>query len=115
MNNLMYLAPIFAVILSNVCYHMISKTVSGSVNQFLALTCTYGVSFLACGLMYLFTKKQSLVQDAGDLRWSNFILGIIIIGIEGGYMLMYRSGWEVSKGSLIANLSVACILLVIGF
>lgn len=27
---------------------------------------------------------------------------------------MYRSGWEISKGSLISNLCIAIILLIIG-
>lgn len=41
-------------------------------------------------------------------------MGLVIIGVEGGYMLMYKKGWEVSKGSLIANICVAVILLLIG-
>ncbi|MDE6662882.1 MAG: EamA family transporter, partial [Lachnospiraceae bacterium] len=42
------------------------------------------------------------------------LMGLVIIGVEGGYMLMYKKGWEVSKGSLIANICVAVTLLFIG-
>jgi len=41
-------------------------------------------------------------------------MGLIIIGVEGGYMLMYKKGWEVSKGSLIANICIAVILVFMG-
>ena len=29
-------------------------------------------------------------------------------------MLMYKNGWEISKGSIMANISIAIILLFIG-
>ena len=35
-------------------------------------------------------------------------MGLIIIGVEGGYMLMYK------KGSLIANICIAVILVFMG-
>lgn len=48
------------------------------------------------------------------LNISNFLIGVVIIGVEGGYMLMYQKGWEISKGALIANISIAVILFFLG-
>jgi drug/metabolite transporter (DMT)-like permease len=45
---------------------------------------------------------------------SNLLLGLVVVGIEGGYIFMYRSGWEISKGSLMANMCIAIILLIVG-
>ena len=33
---------------------------------------------------------------------------------RGGYLLMYRNGWQVSKGPLAAYICAAVVLLVIG-
>nr|WP_242982139.1 MULTISPECIES: EamA family transporter [unclassified Clostridium] len=31
-----------------------------------------------------------------------------------GYLYMYRVGWNISKGSLIANVSLVMLLIIIG-
>ena len=64
--------------------------------------------------MLFVTKKAGICEEMASLKAANFILGLIIIGVEGGYMLMYRNGWEISKGSIMANISIAIILLFIG-
>lgn len=64
--------------------------------------------------MLLITKKASIYEEMANIKALNFILGLIIIGVEGGYMLMYKNGWEISKGSIMANISIAIILLFIG-
>ncbi len=42
-------------------------------------------------------------------------MGFAIVGIELGYILMYRNGWEISSAALVANIIVAVLLLLIGF
>ena len=34
--------------------------------------------------------------------------------LEVGWIYMYRAGWKVSVGSLVANIGLACTLLLIG-
>lgn len=51
----------------------------------------------------LLTKKASIHEEISNLKAVNYIMGQIIIGVEGGYMLMYKKRWEVSKGSLIGG------------
>ena len=36
------------------------------------------------------------------------------MGLEAGYIYLYRAGWEISRGSLTANISLAVILLFVG-
>lgn len=62
----------------------------------------------------LLTKKASVLDELAQIRPLNFLLGAVIIGVEGGYMLMYRNGWEVSKGPLAAYICTAVILLFCG-
>ena len=59
-------------------------------------------------------KKTTVYEEIQQLSIANLLMGLVIIGVEGGYMLMYQKGWEISKGSLIANISIAVILFFIG-
>ena len=36
------------------------------------------------------------------------------MGLEIGYILLYRAGWKISSGALVANICLAFILIVIG-
>ncbi len=42
------------------------------------------------------------------------MLGAAIVGLEFGYICIYRAGWKMSVASLVANISLACVLLVVG-
>jgi uncharacterized membrane protein len=41
-------------------------------------------------------------------------LGIAIVGLEFGYICIYRAGWKIGVASLVANISLACVLLLVG-
>ena len=114
MNIFYYIAPLILVIFSNTMYHLISKDTPTTVNPFAALVATYGSALIGSIILLLITKKTSIYEEMSNLKIANYIMGLIIIGVEGGYMLMYKNGWEVSKGSLIANIFIAIILIFMG-
>lgn len=47
--------------------------------------------------------------------WTPFVLGLAIVGLEAGYVFLYRAGWKVSSGALTANICLAVALLIIGY
>lgn len=112
--NVNYIMPVFMVIICNVCYHLISKNISSTINTFVGLFITYGVACLISVLAFLVTSKSYFITEVTKVSLSNILLGLVVVGIEGGYILMYRGGWEISKGSLIANICGAIILLTLG-
>jgi drug/metabolite transporter (DMT)-like permease len=48
------------------------------------------------------------------LNWTSPLLGIAIVGLEFGYIMAYRAGWNISVGSLVANILLALALIPIG-
>ena len=114
MNVLYYIAPFLLVVFSNTMYHIISKSTSSSVDPFAALIVTYGMAFLGSTVLFLLTKKTTVWEELSNLKAANYIMGLVIIGLEGGYMLMYQKGWQVSTASLACNICVAVILLFVG-
>lgn len=110
-----YIWPIGLVILANVFYNIITKSTPHSANAFLSLTVTYVVAAICSFILYLTQSEHKFMQDITKLNWTSFALGASIIGLEIGYIYVYRAGWKINTGSLVANISLACVLLVVGF
>lgn len=110
-----YIMPIIIIIISNIVYHITTKNIPKEANTFLSLAITYLVgTIIAIGMYCLTSKPNRILIDINKLNWTSYILGLAIVGVEIGYLYMYRVGWNISKGSLVANTSLAILLIVIG-
>lgn len=107
--------PIAIVIISNCFYNITTKKTPADANAFLSLTVTYFVAAIVSFLIFIIGyHNTSLTTEMKKLNWTSFALGVIIIGLELGYILVYRSGWDVSKAPLVANCCLAIALVFIG-
>ena len=103
------------VIVSIVAYQICMKLVPHGVNPVSALL-TFYVSALACTLIAApIFKLQEGMFSVSEFTWPAVLVGIAIVGIEFGYLYMYRSGWTLSAAPLIGMGSAAVILAVVGF
>jgi len=110
-----YYWPIILIVGSNVCYHITAKSTPESINPLASLGITYVISAAAAVLLYFITSPvKNLATEYGSLNWSAFVLGIAIVGLEFGSISMYKAGWNISLGSLVANIVLAVILILIG-
>lgn len=114
MRNLLW--PALLVIGSNLFYHVATKGVSKGVNPFFSLMVTYGIGALFSFALYWVTDKSPghLLQAAKGLNWASFVLGLAIVGLEAGYIYLYRAGGKISAGPLACNITVSLALLLIG-
>ena len=109
------LLPIMLIVFSNVIYNLSAKFTPSKANSFLSLSVTYTVAAILSLAAFCFTgNPKQLTGELSKLNWSAFALGIAIIGLELGYIFLYRAGWKIGVGSLVANIALACILLVVG-
>jgi drug/metabolite transporter (DMT)-like permease len=46
--------------------------------------------------------------------WPSVALGAVIVGLELGFLLAYRAGWNLSLASLVSNTTVALLLIPVG-
>lgn len=111
-----YVWPILLIIASNVCYNMAAKSTPQDVNPFASLLVTYLVSMAVTAVLFVMSSagKGGVLIQFQQIRWSSVILGLSLVGLEFGYIMAYRAGWQVSLGSLVANIALAVILLMIG-
>jgi drug/metabolite transporter (DMT)-like permease len=111
----MYIFSIFFIVASNVMYNISQKSTPEKANPFAALLVTYITAIVITGIALIFFRpEKGLVESVKDLNWTSIVLGISIIGLEFGYLMAYRAGWNISVGSLVANIILALILIPIG-
>lgn len=110
-----YLWPMLLIVVSNIFYNITTKETPEKVNPFFSLVVTYLVGALVAFIIYLATSGTSNISnDFKSLNWTSFILGTCIVGLEAGYIYLYRFGWQISIGSLVANITLAMVLLLVG-
>ncbi len=112
--NVAYYLPVLLVVVAGIVYHNASKGTAIGANPFLSLFVSYLVSTILALLLYAFGKKDNILSDLKNLNWTSWVLGIAIFGVEIGYILIYKAGWEISKASLVANICIAVILVAMG-
>lgn len=111
-----YVWPIALVVLSNVLYQMCAKHVPQDLNPFASLTITYLVGAAASTIMYYALNKQgSMIREFSKLNWAPFLFGIVIVGLEAGWIYVYKAGWKISVAPIVQSAFVAMILIFAGF
>ena len=111
-----YIWPIALVVLSNTLYQVCAKGVPGDMNPFASLIITYLVAAAAtAGLYYALNRDGNLLVEFKKLNWAPFVLGIVIIGLEAGWIYAYKAGWPVSTGQIVHAAALAVILIFLGY
>jgi drug/metabolite transporter (DMT)-like permease len=111
-----YIWPIALAILSNVLYHICAKTTPEGVHPFASLTVTYLTgAVLSAILYYVLAPQANLVKECSRLNWAPFALGIVIVGLEGGWLYAYKAGWQVNTGFIVQSAFVSVLLLFVGY
>lgn len=108
--------PIGLVVLSNVFYHICSKSMPSNLHPFAGLTITYLVAaVMSLILFFVMEKNGNLLQEYRHVNWTSFVLGIAIIGLEVGTIFVYKAGWSVNTAQLIYSSILAIILIFVGY
>lgn len=113
---LAYVLPLLIVILSNTVYQICAKSLPEDLDPFASLTVTYLVSaVISLALYYALNRGGSFMQELRKLNWVPFAFGIVLIGLEAGFIYAYKAGWKVSTLSIVQSAFLAVILLILGF
>lgn len=111
-----FIWPIVIVTVANTFYNLCAKATPATIAPYAALTVTYlTAAICSLGLFFLTSHGRSLTGELQKLNWSSFVLGIAIVGLEFGFICVYRAGWKVSVAPLVASVALVCVLLVVGF
>ena len=107
--------PLLLVVLSNTFYNICTKSTPSNVSAFGTLMITYITAAILTGIIFIFlVKPENAIMELSKVNWTSIVLGIAIVGLELGYIFMYRVGWKVSSGALVANICLAIALIFVG-
>jgi multidrug transporter EmrE-like cation transporter len=98
-----------------VAYHLVLKLTPAGVNPLLSLLVTYAlVTLLFGGLLLAAPGGFEWKHEVRELNWTAIALAFAIVGLDLGFLYLYRSGFAVSLGALVTQSAAAMLLLVIG-
>jgi drug/metabolite transporter (DMT)-like permease len=102
-------------IVATVAYHVVLKLTPAGANPFLSLMVTYGaVACVFAGVLLLAPGEFAWRDELSQLNWTAIALAFAIIGLDLGFILLYRTGFEVSLGALVTQSAAAMLLVGIG-
>lgn len=104
------------IILSNVSYQVFQKNIVSSVHPVVSVIISYAIALVfSFFLLLLFPLKNGIVAEIQKANYASYLVGIAIIGIEIGFLLVYRNGWKLSNAvPFSASISIV-MLTLIGF
>jgi drug/metabolite transporter (DMT)-like permease len=102
-------------VLSSVLYHVFQKAITPEVNPVISLLVTYSVAFLlSLLLLFLYPVKSDLITSLREVNWASFALAVAIVGLEIGFLVAYREGWDVGLAGVATNVAAAVLLVPTG-
>ena len=96
--------PLILIVTSNTMYNICTKSTPSNANAFGSLLITYITAAAITAVFFFYnTDIANTTLELSKLNWASIALGICIVGLELGYIFLYRAGANVSSASLIAN------------
>ena len=110
-----YIWPIALVVLSNTVYQICAKSIPETVNPLAALTITYLTAAAASAVLYcVLNRDVNRIQQWRQINWASIVLGLVLVGLEVGFIYAYKAGWQVSTAATVQSAFLAILLLVVG-
>ena len=111
-----YYMPIALIVISNIFYNVCAKQTPESLNPFASLTVTYLVAAVFSAILFFASERGgNLISEYRNLNWSPWVLGIVIVGLEVGFIYAYKAGWQVSTASVVQSAVLSAALILVGW
>ena len=99
-------------IASSALYHFSARSTPANVNFPISLVVTYAVALVIVFVtVFFFPTSIGFMAELKQLNWASFLLAISIVGIEFGFLLVYRAGWHLGIAAVLTNVVASLILL----
>lgn len=76
---------------------------------------TYAVvAAVFVSLFFVIPSPLPLGDAVRALNWTALALGVVVVLLDLGFLMLYRSGFDVSLGQIITQSAASLVLLLIG-
>lgn len=115
MKRYLYYFPIAFIVLANVLYDISAKKFPAEINAQAGMAIYYVVAALiSVVLFYLTSENKNFLKELKKINKATFSLALGCTGLDFGYILAFRAGWEISFASLVCNILIAVSLIFVG-
>jgi multidrug transporter EmrE-like cation transporter len=101
-------------IAGTVGYHVILKLTPAGANPYLSLSISFAIGAILFATTYAVAPGAPLRVSFSQLNWTAVALGLVVTCLDFGFMMLYRTGFDVSLGQLITQSAGALLLLLLG-
>ncbi|MEL7654769.1 MAG: hypothetical protein AAGU75_02545 [Bacillota bacterium] len=107
--------PVFIIVAANVTYDTSSKSIPEDINAYASITISYLVLAVFNFIIFVvLNPTASLFSEIRYVNWAVIFFALASIGLESGYIFLYRAGWNISVGGLVCNILLAINMVLIG-
>ena len=102
-------------ILATVAYHFFVKKIPAGIHPIVSVIGIYAaVLIISVAILPFVIEKGTLVESFRQLNWIQLVLAVVVFGMEMGFLLMYRYGWDLSVGNVVTGVVINIVLMAIG-
>src|ERR1041384_638902 len=107
--------PLVLTISGNILYHVAQKSVTRTANPLVTMMIAYGVGIIVCAIAFAFYPAgKPFLSAVKEANWAAIAIGIGATAVEIGYLLAYRTGWNISLAPILTSVAVTLLLIPIG-
>ena len=111
-----FIWPMALIVLSNTVYQICSKSIAPDVHPLASVAVTYIVGAATATVLYfVLSKGGNIIKEFSHLNWASYVLGLIVVGLEVGFLFAYRAGWQVNTAATVQGAFLAISLIIVGY
>jgi drug/metabolite transporter (DMT)-like permease len=111
-NMFLFYFSITLTIFSSALYHFTAKSTPSNVNFTVSLLVTYALAFVITLIgFFFFPAANGVIAELKRLNWASLVLAIGVVGIEFGFLLTYRAGWNLGIAAVLVTVIASLILV----
>ena len=59
--------------------------------------------------------SRDILTELKKANWTSFVLGIVLVGLEVGFIYAYKAGWKVGAAQIVTSSILGVILIIVGY
>lgn len=114
--SFLYYGSAALAIIGTIAYHNFIKMIPDEIDPIISVIAIYVFVMIISAVIFPFFVERSAIM--GNIRlidWTQFGVACAVVCMELGFLMMYRTGWDLSVGNVITGVVINIILLAIGY
>jgi multidrug transporter EmrE-like cation transporter len=104
------------IIISMIVYQVFQKNIAANIHPVVSVIISYAIALVfSVLLLFVFPLKEDFITEVQKANLASYLVGVAIIGIEIGFLLVYRHGWKIGTAVPFSSSITMVMLTFIGF